>query len=278
MACGLFIRVFLLALTSVAATQNLDDGSMMRRQKAGGQQVHLGAGGELLQAKHTSKESYCDFSYSQGTADTTGCIDGTTPVDTSTHCMHAAKVMGLKIEPGKDGHMFLVAEEPAVDGVWSPNPFPKECFMFEGTVRFNPTDTDRTTGFTGTPICQRQTYNAGTPGKDSDVGCTGDYEPIITSASKTAESAHKECLWAHDCEFGGGFCSEPQMVDNSYDSQSAPRGCFRDHQGCFGFNNAETIGTDLTGTKPVCRLKSHVWNPELNATERKFHPNPIAGM
>lgn len=278
MACRLVIHVCVLAmLTSVVSAAQVvsqEEGAMMRRQKSESMKsIDMGAHGELMMhktegemqpqtgGKETLKPpgetSYCDEVYPRGTDNSNDCITGV-PIERQEDCRHAAGAINL---PTADPSKWLIN-----DGFVNPNPYPKNCFIFQDTVFFNPTESNRTSGWTGTPICQNIIYKNGTTGLDSDAtsgGCTGDYEAI---------SSYAECEWAHDCQWGNMYCQITTFANNAFTSQDAPRGCYRNSLGCYGYNAATAAVTGtLTGMTPVCRLSTYVWTDPGAA-----HPGTVA--
>lgn len=288
MACGHALIVLLLSCLAVGLVAEASAeaaaearASMMRRQR-GAAQVHLGAGGELqmqeeLQqgegeaaspaggraksraveawlrmtdggktaAKQPGEVSWCDTAYPLGKADSNDCNHGKqAKILREEDCRHAAGVLGYTVGAPN----FNVKDD------WeNPNPYAKDCFMVNDTVFFNPTESTRTSGWKGTPICEWSIYDNGTAEVDSDVACTGDYEEI---------TSYTECEWAHDCQWGGMFCQEPNFGNDHYTTNEAPRGCYRNELGCYGFNARTTAPTgNLTGKQAVCRLKSYTFHP-----------------
>jgi len=241
MACA---RVFILSGLAVA-TAHADD-KMMRRENHAEVHVHLNAAGELQKQRQPGETSWCDTDFPPGKASSNECIKGK-KIIREEDCRHAAKILGHKV-----GENFEIKDD------WvNPNPYAKDCFLFNGTVFFNPTesvrtqaDIDATRGWKGTPICEHPIYQNGTVGENSDTGCTGDYEVVDTYA---------ECEWAHDCQFGGMFCQDPNFGNDQYSTLDAPIGCYRNNIGCYGFNagKVKPSAANITGTSPVCRLKGH---------------------
>jgi len=290
MASGLVFHVCLLttlaSVVTAAAIVSQEDGTIMRRQTAQNVQVHLGPGGEVTMNKEdvdnsdaplsNSMEqpvqnllkmqkngqilksgipevSYCDESYPKGTPNSNECIEGI-QILREEDCRHAANVSGLEVATN-----WMVS-----DTYVNPDPYPKKCFIADGTdgdgkVHFNPSDTFSTPmqAFHGTPICQRIIYKNGTAGLDSDAGCTGDYASV---------DSYDECTWARSCEWGALFCQVENPNDmRNHEVEDAPRGCYRDSKGCYGFNNKDkdSINADTVlagGKTPVCRLKTHVFS------------------
>jgi len=283
MACGLVIRVCLLAaLASVVNSQ--EDGSMMRRHNnVKNSQVDLSASGEMHVLKaisrlhaalededsdsdprssrqpvqtylkmqkagqvHAAKQpgevSYCDESYVMGTANSNTCLTGI-QIIRQEDCKHAAGVLGLKIAADDK---WLINEN-----VVNPSTHPKNCFLLDDKVFFNPTDSVRADGWEGQPICSNIIYKNGTSGVDSKASCTGDYEPI---------TSWKECEWAHDCQWGAMYCQEPEFANDHFTTQDAPAGCYRSAIGCYGFNKNTAATGKLTGKTAVCKLKTHTFN------------------
>jgi len=212
--------------------------------------VHLGSHGEAVLQEEVLQEvklrppgevSWCDTSYPLGTPSSNSCIKGG-KVTRQEDCRHAANVLNLTT-----GDSFVINDD------WvNPDVFSKDCFVFNKTVFFNPTESVRTAGWQGTPICHYQIYKSGNISIDSHEGCNGDYEPITT---------YRECMWAHDCEWGGMFCQETTFGDDTFKTDKAPRGCYRSAIGCYGFN-ANTTAPDgnITGKSGVCRLKSYTFD------------------
>jgi len=267
MVRGLFIRVCLLAALALVATAKIqDDGSIMRRQKMGSSQVHLGPGGELSMMEASEQaDSFCNYDYPQGADNSNECPAGSDAIDIESHCKHAARILEMVVADGtKDTDQAFEVSEAFVN----PSSSPKNCFIQDGKVRFNPTDsTAAPSSYLGKPLCHKKVYIDGTEGENSDAGCTGDYEPITNS---------EECLWAHDCSMGVAFCKEQTLLTdyNGLNVENTPSGCYRAATtGCHGFNppgaNAGT-GT-LTGKKAVCRLTSHTFDP--NARSAALHGN-----
>lgn len=259
-------------LVATGATLSLqDDGVIMRRQTLERQtsenlQVQLGPGGELtmneeenansddassqtlLKTQKTGQRNpeapYCDEFFKKGTDDSNDCSSGFVAISHQEDCRFAAAVIESPVATDNDTIAWLI------DDSWvNPDPYPKNCFVAsDGKVHFNPTGTNRTSGWTGTPVCQRLIYQNGTTGEDSSVGCTGDYEPI---------TSWDECQWAHDCQWGRAYCEEVTFASADATRTDAPRGCYRNEQGCYGFN-AATAETSITATgkTPVCKLKA----------------------
>jgi len=262
-----------LALVATGATLSLqEDGVIMRRQPFEKLAVQLGPAGELtmnqkesaisatslFQIKeipvqallktqktgHRNPEApYCDEFFKKGTDDSNDCPLHFVAITRQEDCRFAAKVIESPTATDNDTIAWLI------DDSWvNPDPYPKNCFLAsDGKVHFNPTNTNRTSGWKGTPLCQRLIYQNGTTGADSPDGCTGDYEPITN---------WEECHWAHDCQWGRMYCEEVTFASADATTADAPHGCYRNKQGCYGFN-AEAADTPITATDktPVCKLK-----------------------
>jgi len=271
MASGLVFRVCLLTpLASVVTANTLHRGDgIVRRQMSGVVQAQLGADGEvdlhqeepaqstqaMLKMQQPGETMYCDETFPRGTANSNDCGEGANPIYRQEDCRHAATTLGLTMASGSE---WLINDD------WvNPDSYPKNCFFDDAKqqVRFNPMNSNNTGGYTGQPICELVIYKNGTGGVDSDAGCTGEYEPITTWA---------ECEWAHDCQWGGLYCQETSFANDHYTTQDAPRGCYRNAIGCYGFNAVATAPSgDLTQHTPVCRLKTYVFTPRTathNAT------------
>lgn len=266
MACGQVITVCLLAALAVAMAET--KGEMMRRQKSHSQ-IHLDADGKMqMQEDESPKEteqallksqgrktrqpgetSWCDTAMPLGTPQSNDCIKGH-PITREEDCRHAARHKGYHQDSGDD---FKIKND------WTDNTWAKGCVLVNDTkVYFNPTANVVAAGdFKGTPICEWNIYQAGNVSMDKDEGCTGDYEPI---------GSYAECEWAHDCQWGGMYCEDPNFGNDQFVTNQAPRGCYRNVLGCYGWNAATTAPDDswnLTAKTPVCRLKSE---PAFNAT------------
>lgn len=276
MARGCGIGVCLLASLAVpvksqASTQTQDARAHIMRKQPGDSQVLLGPAGELqlrevtphkptkdtertssaaqawlkmtqggAKVSQPGEKAWCATAYPLGKENSNECNHGQAKVRREEDCKHAAGVLGLAVGSPN----FNVKDD------WvNPNPYAKDCFVVNKTVFFNPTESTRASGWKGTPICQWAIYTNGTAESDSSSGCTGDYEEI---------TSYKECEWAHDCEYGGMFCQEPEFANDHYQTNDAPRGCYRSKIGCYGFNARATAPTgDLKGKTPVCRLKKY---------------------
>jgi hypothetical protein len=208
--------------------------------------------------KQPGEVSYCDSSYPLGVENpktVNVCNTGGSEIIREEDCKHAASMLGYPV-----GTNFQIKDDwinPSTgtsDGVR----FAKNCVLINGTVYMNPTDSAMSAaGWEGTPICSRDIYKNGTSATTADAGCepADDYEPVDTYA---------ECEWAHDCQFGGMFCQEPDFGNELYSTTTAPKGCYRnDATGCYGFN-ANTDGTvSSTGStvsmSVVCKLKTYVY-------------------
>jgi len=287
MACGLVIRVCLLAASVVTGNglQQEEDSVWVRRHKIKSPHMLLEVGpsgdlhktqeedsdsdsrnsrqpvqtwlkmqkaGQVHDEKQPGEVSYCDQSYPMGTENSNTCVTGN-QIIREEDCKHAAGVLGLTVA---DSNEWLINDD------WvNPNTHPKNCFLFNDKVHFNPTASNRTDGWEGQPICQRIIYQNGTKGVDSDAGCTGDYEPI---------SSYKECEWAHDCQWGAMYCQENTFANDHYTTQDAPRGCYRSALGCYGFNKATAAVTGtLTEKTPVCRLKTYKFDETVIETSEE---------
>lgn len=213
---------------------------------------------------------WCDQYYPLGIENTNECSDKAgggkkgTIIDEELDCKEA----GLALNLTYDNSDFLIHDYNYVNPPHSSAPFPKKCFVLDGKVHFNPSgasapDYPPTTGITGTPICADKIYTEGTTGLVADDLCTGDYGRITT---------WEECLWAHDCEFGGLECTETRSSNGNWQSNEAVIGCYRnwaDGEGCFGFNSQPAASWTPGGqpdwraktlnTTPVCRLNAHTF-------------------
>jgi len=245
---------------------------VMRRQMSN-QDIHLhvGSHGEMnslsaepIEAASSLMERgepltpYCNTFYPLGTPDTNNCRLNHKKIQRKEDCEMAASKLGLPQAPairtpemaaiGIGGYAFQIDDDTE-----NPDPFPKGCLVWNNSAYWNPTDSVRTSGWQGTPICWQPVYLHGNLSEDSDTGCSGEYEKI---------SVWNECKWAKECEWGGMQCVDPNFLNNAYSTHLAPRGCYQDTIGCYGYNartsplNAAT--SNITGKNAVCRLKS--WN------------------
>jgi len=182
-------------------------------------------------------------------------------IDRKEDCIEAANKKNLTMGPETRPDAFTYAFE-IDDDFANPDPFPKNCFVFNNTVYFNPTDSPQT-NFTGTPICWTPIYLKGNLSVDSDTGCGGDYEPI---------SNWTECKWAKECEWGGMHCEDSHFLEDDYSTGSAPRGCFQNALHCYGYNDRTAPLTDTTlldKQSGVCRLKTWIYTgPDAAAAPR----------
>merc|ERR1719491_93973 len=192
---------------------------------------------------HRNPEApYCDEFFKKGKDDSNDCPLGFIPITRQEDCRVAANVIQSPTATDTDAFAWLID-----DSFVNPDPYPKNCFLaHDGKVHFNPTESNRTSGWTGAPICERMIYQNGTTGVDSPDGCTGDYEPITN---------WEECHWAHDCQWGRMYCEELTFAAAEASRADAPHGCYRNEQGCYGFNAETSITGVLTDMTPVCKLK-----------------------
>jgi hypothetical protein len=203
--------------------------------------------------KQPGEVSYCDTHYLKGHDGSNHCVMGH-KLMREEDCRHAALI--LKIPEAPETDFFITTDHQ------NPSPFVKGCLVFNGTAYFNPTDSvftpSATQGWKGKSICADITYKTGNHSVDSNAGCTGDFEPIFN---------FHECHWAKECEWGGMFCEDLNFFNASYQTDDAPRGCFRNEMGCYGFNGrAAAPKGNITGKTAVCKQKG---TPTFNASEVK---------
>jgi len=225
--------------------------SIMRRQRS--TQIHLGPKGEAVamdQERSTPARSsastssddpppWCDMEYKLMDEGTNECSWGSS-VSASTDCGHAAQALGLTAAATDD---WWTKDEPV-----NPSPVVKDCHLIDGKVHINNLQSTNNHGYwNGTKICGKQIYLYGSEINETNdqTFCHSDYDKIMN---------YTECLYAHSCVVGNMACRDIDFGHEDYTSPLAPKGCYIDHIGCYGWNAEEGSG-NRTGKSAVCKLR-----------------------
>lgn len=225
-------------------------GSIIRRHKDSSE-IHLGPSGEMsLLHREDPSSDRCNHNYNLGTENSNTCIKGV-HIEHPDDCVFAASGLGpgykaapkekFVVTPGRNGWSTPLAMENYVA------PYPKNCFALNGVVYFNPTETSPT-AWQGTPVCERELYPKASPSTSNPAGqCPQDFEPITDFT---------ECTEAWSCVEGNSGCREADFENAArVTSQTKPKGCYRETNGCFNFNHigAAPTGT-VSGATTMCKL------------------------
>lgn len=229
--------------TSSAVSDEPLKGSIIRRHPLQDtSEVHLSATGEMsIMQRQDPVNDYCDHSFILGTPNSNTCTKGA-PITHPETCEHAARnVTGLRLAPPKE---FVVH-----NGWKSPLSFPKNCFVDDGVVYFNPTEPSPSV-WKGTPLCQRELYPSAKQDYNSaavsTITCPVDFEAITT---------YSDCMKASACNEGVNGCKMPDFVNAApFESQKRPKGCYREADGCFNFNHIKGTPTETVVGQAVCQL------------------------
>jgi hypothetical protein len=260
-----------MSVLSMAVDSDLTEerASIMRRQRSTSQ-VHLTPKGETVemdQLHHQERDAparvgakassddpppWCEIMYKLNEPGNNECTWGEA-VTASIDCGHAADALGLTPAPDDE---WWTKDEPV-----NPSPFIKDCYTADGNVHMNNLQSTNDHGYwNGTKICQKKIYQYGTKINETvtTTSCLdGDYEPIMN---------YTECLYAHDCIEGNMACQDVHFGHKTWATPLAPKGCYIDDIGCFGWNAWEGNG-NKTGKSQVCKLKSNTDEPWGRAGE-----------
>jgi len=246
MARMLAASIFALLGNALAVPSSTDEqlkASIIRRHAKDDSEIRMSSTGEMSvmgRQDNDPASDYCNHNYNLGTPNSNTCVKGvaiTRPED----CVHAAA--NLKGYSAAPTETFTVA-----DGWKNPLQYPKNCFISDDKkVYFNPTEGADPTTWQGTPVCERELYPNGKANADSSGSCPTDFEAIID---------YNECRSAFSCSEGNSGCQMPDFENAAIvTSQTAPKGCYREANGCFNFNhNSGAPSGSVQGTA-VCKLK-----------------------
>jgi len=255
----------LATVIEVASDAQLKSSIIRRHPDHGleGSVVIVSSSGELIQESQEPGITYCNHDFIKGTENSNTCPSGSTPIAKPATCAHAAGYL-----KASDGFVAMGGGPPSatftVNNDWVADatlPYPKNCFaMANGSVFFNPSE-PTPTNFSGTPICMRQKFPKGGDNDGTETGgCPADFEPIRDYSS---------CMAAFECDEGNAGCMIPDFENNAnFVTKKAPKGCYRETNGCFNFNKfggaISELGT-VTGT-PVCKLTATATATTATAT------------